>query len=81
MERYGELLLEDRHLSPDGPASLAEAEIIGRDGGLANVLTLVRQVAPLANTVLLLGETGTGKELVANAIHFSPPTGTGRSSR
>ena len=71
VERYGELLLEDRHLSPDGPASLAEAEIIGRDGGLANVLTLVRQVAPLANTVLLLGETGTGKELVANAIHFS----------
>ena len=71
VERYAELLSEDRRLGPDDPASLAEAEIIGRDGGLANVLTLVRQVAPLANTVLLLGETGTGKELVANAIHFS----------
>lgn len=34
---------------------------------------MVRQVAPLNNTVLLLGETGTGKEMIANAIHYSSP--------
>ena len=34
---------------------------------------MVRQVAPLNNTVLLLGETGTGKEMIANAIHLSSP--------
>jgi transcriptional regulator with GAF, ATPase, and Fis domain len=37
------------------------------------VLELVKQVAPLNNTVLLLGETGTGKEIIANAIHFASP--------
>jgi transcriptional regulator with GAF, ATPase, and Fis domain len=33
-------------------------------------MEMVRQVAPLNNSVLLLGETGTGKEVIANAIHF-----------
>jgi transcriptional regulator with GAF, ATPase, and Fis domain len=36
-------------------------------------MEMVRQVAPLNNTVLILGETGTGKELIANAIHYSSP--------
>lgn len=48
-------------------------EIIGANTGLRNVMEMVRQVAPLNNTVLLLGETGTGKEMIANAIHFSSP--------
>ena len=52
---------ELRHLSGD--------EIIGKDSGLKEVVSLVEQVAPLNNPVLLLGETGTGKEVFANAIH------------
>ncbi len=36
-------------------------------------MEMVRQVAPLNNTVLLMGETGTGKEVIANAIHFASP--------
>ncbi len=48
-------------------------EIIGASTGLRNLMEMVRQVAPLNNTVLLLGETGTGKEMIANAIHFSSP--------
>lgn len=48
-------------------------EIIGDSTGLSNVMEMVRQVAPLNNTVLILGETGTGKEVIANAIHYSSP--------
>ena len=43
--------------------------IIGADFGLSNVMRLTRQVAPMNSPVLLLGETGVGKEVMANAIH------------
>lgn len=43
--------------------------IIGQSETLTNVLTQVEQVAPTASTVLICGETGTGKELVAQAVH------------
>jgi len=44
-------------------------EIIGESDGLLYVLTKIQQVAKTDATVLILGETGTGKELVAQAIH------------
>jgi formate hydrogenlyase transcriptional activator len=43
--------------------------IVGRSPALREVLNLVDMVAPSDSTVLLLGETGTGKELLARAIH------------
>jgi DNA-binding NtrC family response regulator len=43
--------------------------IIGQDSSLRRVLTLVDKVAPTDSTVLIRGETGTGKELIARAIH------------
>jgi formate hydrogenlyase transcriptional activator len=43
--------------------------IIGNSGALESVLAEVEQVAPTDSTVLIEGETGTGKELVAHAIH------------
>jgi formate hydrogenlyase transcriptional activator len=43
--------------------------IVGQSSALRHVLKLVETVAPSDSTVLLLGETGTGKELVARAIH------------
>jgi formate hydrogenlyase transcriptional activator len=43
--------------------------IVGQSSGLRHVLSLVETVAPSDSTVLLLGETGTGKELIARAIH------------
>jgi PAS domain S-box-containing protein len=46
-------------------------EIVGASGGLVSVLKDVRRVAPTDATVLILGETGTGKELIARAIHSS----------
>src|SRR6476660_5947176 len=44
-------------------------EIIGSSGPLQKVLAQVGKVAPTDSTVLILGETGTGKELIARAIH------------
>jgi len=45
------------------------AEIIGESSPLREVLRQVETVAPTDSTVLLIGETGTGKELIARAIH------------
>jgi len=47
--------------------------IIGNSNELKYVLHKVEQVAPSNTTVLILGETGTGKELIARAIHSSSP--------
>ena len=44
-------------------------EIVGTSSALREVLVLVAKVAPTDSTVLITGETGTGKELVARAIH------------
>src|SRR4029077_18010365 len=49
------------------------AEIIGTSVALRRVLKSVETVAPADSTVLLLGETGTGKELIAHAIHNLSP--------
>jgi formate hydrogenlyase transcriptional activator len=49
------------------------SEIVGRSPALSKVLSLVDTVAPTPSTVLILGETGTGKELVARAIHDRSP--------
>ncbi len=48
-------------------------EIIGAEYGLSGVMEMVRQVAPLSSPVMLLGETGVGKEVIANAIHNLSP--------
>jgi formate hydrogenlyase transcriptional activator len=44
-------------------------EIVGESAALKQVLSRARIVAPLDTTVLILGETGTGKELIARAVH------------
>src|SRR6266516_11848 len=44
-------------------------EIVGSSAPLRRVLAQVEKVAPTVSTVLILGETGTGKELIARAIH------------
>jgi PAS domain S-box-containing protein len=48
-------------------------EIIGSSPALKDVLSKIVKVAPTASTVLITGETGTGKERVARAIHKSSP--------
>ncbi|MFO0773081.1 MAG: sigma 54-interacting transcriptional regulator [Nitrospiraceae bacterium] len=49
------------------------AELIGHSASLAHALKLVARVAPTDSTVLITGETGTGKELIARAIHNVSP--------
>jgi len=51
--------------------------IVGAKNGLKGVMEMVRQVAPLNSPVMLLGETGVGKEVIANAIHYSSPRKSG----
>ena len=51
-----------------GRKTLSET-IVGADGGLRQVMERVNQVAPTDATVLILGETGAGKEVIARAIH------------
>ncbi len=48
-------------------------DIIGKNAGLRGVMEAVNQVAHLQTPVLLIGETGTGKEVIANAIHSLSP--------
>ena len=49
------------------------ADVVGKSPALGRVLERVSQVAPTSSSVLLLGETGTGKELLAQAIHERSP--------
>jgi formate hydrogenlyase transcriptional activator len=48
-------------------------EIVGENAGLRRVLKEIETVAPTNSTVLIIGETGTGKELVARALHQLSP--------
>ena len=81
--RYREIkglkeLLDYENQELKGELGLASVdEIIGADSGLKTVMEMVRQVAPLDSPVMLLGETGVGKEVVANAIHYSSPRNKG----
>ena len=81
--RYGELarlrdILADDHraLKTDVKRSLG-SEVVGADFGLRDVMEQVRQVAASPSPALLLGETGTGKEVIANAIHMASPRRSG----
>ena len=52
-------------------------EIVGQNLGLKRVMDMVNEVARLDSSVLLLGETGVGKEVIANAIHRLSPRSNG----
>ena len=54
-------------------AERAFEQIVGASASLESVLEQVVQVAPTSSTVLIQGETGTGKELIAHAIHKASP--------
>ena len=75
--RYQEVIKLKENLQDDNQylnqelLRLSGDEIIGSNFGLKGVMEMVQQVAPMESPVLLLGETGAGKEVIANAIHYS----------
>jgi DNA-binding NtrC family response regulator len=67
------LLVENERLRQALQDRGPTGRIIGRGPALLKVIHLVNQIAPLKSTVLLSGESGVGKELVAEAIHYQSP--------
>lgn len=65
------ILADDKRYLQNELSKLTEQEVIGANNGLKKVMKSVHQVAPMNSPVLLLGETGVGKEVIANAIHYS----------
>ena len=70
---HGRLVAEVRELRAERDARDAAADVVGDSPALCAAVDLARRVAPTRSTVLLTGETGTGKEVLAGLIHrFSP---------
>ncbi|HYL38422.1 MAG TPA: sigma-54 dependent transcriptional regulator [Bryobacteraceae bacterium] len=72
--------LSDRHgtqkrLAPDAVLARAydSCGIVGRSPSLLDMFTKMRRIAPHFQTVIICGDTGTGKELVANTLHQLSP--------
>ena len=63
------LQLENAYLKADNEADLIGTGFIGESPPMLALKQLIQQVAPEKATVLITGETGTGKELVAKAVH------------
>jgi formate hydrogenlyase transcriptional activator len=64
-----QLAQEKVYLEDEIRSELNFEEVVGKSEALRRVLTLVETVAPTDSTVLIYGETGTGKELIARAVH------------
>lgn len=69
---YKEQLEKEKlYLQEEASSGYTYSDIVGKSDEMQNVFHLLSQVAFTNSTVLLLGETGTGKELIARAIHNS----------
>ncbi len=70
-QKIRSLTVETEYLREEISSLVGADEIIGGSEPLRKVLADVKEVAVTDATVLILGETGTGKELIARAIHRS----------
>ncbi len=75
---HGELILSKEHLARENEELKQELSekyefsgIIGKSKPMQDIFTMIKKIAPFETTVLISGETGTGKELIARAIHFN----------
>ena len=64
---------ENRQLRSAVESRYSFHNIIGKSKAMQDVFQTIRKVAPASATVLIEGASGTGKELVANALHFNSP--------
>jgi DNA-binding NtrC family response regulator len=67
------LIYENIYLRKELEAKYGFDNIIGSSPKMQEVYKLIRKVAPTDSTVLIRGDSGTGKELIARAIHFNSP--------
>jgi len=77
---HGEIMLSRENLARENlelKERLSEkyeySGIIGKSKSMQDIFNIIKKIAPLDSTVLISGETGTGKELIARAIHFNGP--------
>ena len=77
IQRYKEKLEDDNRYLHRQLNRLGGEAVVGGEFGLKGVMELARQVAPLDSPVLLLGETGVGKEVIARTLHTLSPRGEG----
>jgi transcriptional regulator with GAF, ATPase, and Fis domain len=68
--RLKDLLTDDNQYLHKELFRISGDEIVGRAFGLRGVMKMVEKVAPLESPVLLLGESGVGKGVIASAIHY-----------
>lgn len=74
IKHYKQQLEEEKsYLREQVEKNYNHSEIIGQGPGIKKVFHLIEQVAASDSSVILLGETGTGKELIARAIHMNSP--------
>lgn len=69
LQRFQNILIDDKNYLQDELRRISGEEVVGAEFGLKEAMDLVHQVAPLNSPVLLLGETGVGKEVLASVIH------------
>lgn len=68
-----ELILQHRHMQKELEKRSQFANIIGESAAMHSIFEKVQQVAPTRASVLITGESGVGKEVIAEAIHYTSP--------
>ncbi len=74
---HGRVLAERARLRERLSAEQGLGRILGESPAAVAMREMILEVAPTDSTVLVTGETGTGKELVANALHYESPRASG----
>jgi len=62
-----------KHLKEEIALKYSFENMVGKDKKMQKIYSLIETISPTSTTVLIMGETGTGKELVARAIHHNSP--------
>ncbi len=68
-----ELILQHRHMQKELEKRSQFANIIGKSAAMHSIFEKIRQVAPTRASILITGESGVGKEVIAEAIHYTSP--------
>ncbi|MCA9583000.1 MAG: sigma-54-dependent Fis family transcriptional regulator, partial [Myxococcales bacterium] len=72
-----EIVIENKRLRREVEGVFVNAEVVGKSVAMRRVMELVERVAPSPSSVLLTGESGVGKEMVARALHRISPRSVG----